>query len=759
MGYSKARWRRLTALMIGTGLAGPVAVHAQEAQRAQAGADAGAPAQGEIIVTAQRRAESILKVPVAVTALSQDDLVKRGITNTAQMTGMVPSLQVNSPYGDSQPNFTIRGIGVANEHNPNQASPVGIYFDDAYIAARAVHGLQLFDLERVEVLRGPQGTLYGRNTTGGAINFISRKPSLSGMTGNVQVGYANYNTFSASGAVETTIVPEKVGLRVSFNYGHGDGYVRNIARDEPDANSTDFVSGRAILRMKPSERLTITLKGTIGRSNPTQAAVFNLGTGPNGLNPVLGTGRAEKGLSFWEVDSERLGRSYVRAAGGSLTINYDLSDALSFTSLTSYDTAKQIFTQEGTGLTSPVLSQPLDTLYGNRFRMFNQEVRLTYAQGDTNVQAGAYYGYDKDASDSYYWLFDGAALIHQLYDQIRKSTAVFAQADQKFGNHLGVTLGLRYTWDRSRYENYASYIAPSSGFTGQRDTDIFPYDTGLYVHGSYDPATGGFKSGPTIPLRSSALTGRLAINYTFDNGQMLYTSYSRGYRSAAYCGQCFTAPIGTTKPEKVDAYEIGAKGRFLDNMLTLSLSAFLMKYRNSQINETNGPQTLLANVDKSKIKGIEFETALAPSDRLRFSLNGSLLDAKYEKATLLFGSIAGQRLPYAPRFQMSSKVDWDIARVGDGLITLTPSFVYASLSYFTPYNRLNGNGELKQGNNVKVNGQLTYDTDSYTLRAWVTNLFNEKTFADGLDLRTSFGYDYLVAAPPRQYGVSFNYKF
>ncbi|GGY97818.1 hypothetical protein GCM10011614_11150 [Novosphingobium colocasiae] len=129
--------RRMVALLVATTcLAAPAAVCAQE----RTAADAGASGNGEIVVTAQRRAESILKVPVAVTAMSQDDLLKQGVTNTAQMTGMVPSLQVNSPYGDSQPNFTIRGVGVANEHNPNQASPVGVYFDDAYIAARAVHG-------------------------------------------------------------------------------------------------------------------------------------------------------------------------------------------------------------------------------------------------------------------------------------------------------------------------------------------------------------------------------------------------------------------------------------------------------------------------------------------------------------------------------------------------------------------------------------------------------------------------------------------
>ncbi|GGY97824.1 TonB-dependent receptor [Novosphingobium colocasiae] len=617
----------------------------------------------------------------------------------------------------------------------------------------------MFDLERVEVLRGPQGTLYGRNTTGGAINFISKKPLLSGMSGNLQVGYGNYNTATASGALDTTLVEDKVGLRVAFNYANGDGYIHNIAPNQPDANSTDSIAGRAILLVKPSDRLTITLKGTYGRSNPTQAAVYNLGTGVDGFNPVLGTGRKEKGLGFFEVDSERLGHSYVRTMGSELTVRYELSDSLAFTSLTSYDHARQKFTQEGTGLTSPVFEQPLDTLYGNRFKMFNQELRLTYTGDSTNLQVGAYYGYDKDSSNSYYWLLDGAAMIHQLYDQIRKSSAIFAQADQKFGDHLGMTVGLRYTWDRSSYKNYASYVTPASNYTGDRDTNSFPYDTGSYIHGSYDPATGGFTSGPTIPLRSSALTGRAAVNYTFDDGQLLYASYSRGYRSAAYCGQCFFAPIDTTKPEKVDAFELGAKGRFLDNALTLSLSAFLMKYRNSQINETNGPQTLLVNVDKSKVKGVELETTLTPISTVRITLNGSIIDATYQKANLLFGSVAGNVVPYAPKFQASGRIDWEVVKLANGAINFTPSFVHSGKAYFTPYNTDNGNGNLRQDAYTKVNAQLSYDTDAYSLRFWVNNLFNKKTFADGLDLRASFGYDYLVAAPPRQYGVSFKVNF
>ena len=147
----------------------------------------GANNDDEIVVTAQRREQSLLDVPLAVSALGGDDLAQKGISNSAQLGAAVPNLQINSPFGNTQPNFSLRGIGVANEYNSNQASPVGVYIDDVYLAPRTSHGMGLFDLDRIEVLRGPQGTLFGRNTTGGTVNIITGKPSLIGANGYVEL--------------------------------------------------------------------------------------------------------------------------------------------------------------------------------------------------------------------------------------------------------------------------------------------------------------------------------------------------------------------------------------------------------------------------------------------------------------------------------------------------------------------------------------------------------------------------------------------
>ncbi len=182
-----------------------------------------------IIVTATKRSENLQNVPVAVTAISSAALAKSGVFETSDLNHAMPNLQVSSPYGAQQPNFSIRGIGVGTEFNANAASPVGVYVDEVYQTFRASHGQQLYDLNQVEVVRGPQGTLYGRNTTGGAVNFLTRGPSLKGMNGYLTAGYGNYNRKSAEGAIEFTPSEGTVGIRVAGTYVKADPYVVNIA--------------------------------------------------------------------------------------------------------------------------------------------------------------------------------------------------------------------------------------------------------------------------------------------------------------------------------------------------------------------------------------------------------------------------------------------------------------------------------------------------------------------------------------------------
>lgn len=179
--------------------------------------EADTPAEGglvEVTVTATRRNERLQDVPVAVSAITSQMLTNKGVFETSDLNGAIPNLQVSSPYGKQQPNFSVRGVGVGTEFNANAASPVGVYVDEVYQAFRSSHGQQLYDLDQIEVVKGPQGTLYGRNTTGGAINFITRAPKLSGQNGYVTAGYGTFDRRTIEGAVEVTPVEGVFGIRL-----------------------------------------------------------------------------------------------------------------------------------------------------------------------------------------------------------------------------------------------------------------------------------------------------------------------------------------------------------------------------------------------------------------------------------------------------------------------------------------------------------------------------------------------------------------
>ena len=231
---------------------------------------------GEIIVTAQKRSQNLQDVPAAISAFSSEDLAARGVSETSDLMGSLPNIQVTSAYSDTQPNFSLRGISVANEFSASTASPVGVYVDEVYQSFRASHGQQLYDLERVEVLRGPQGTLYGRNTTGGAINFITRKPDLSGNNGYLTLGYGNYDTIKAEGAVELTLAEDKAGIRAAFTRSKGDGYTFNPTQNL-DFGTTDSIAGRISLRFKPVDTIDINLKAYYAKNDPRQDLPYGIG--------------------------------------------------------------------------------------------------------------------------------------------------------------------------------------------------------------------------------------------------------------------------------------------------------------------------------------------------------------------------------------------------------------------------------------------------------------------------------------------------
>lgn len=394
----------------------------------------------EIIVTATKRNENLQDVPVAVSAISANDLQNAGVFETSDLNNSMPNLQVSSPYGEAQPNFSLRGVGVGTEFNANAASPVGVYVDEVYQAVRASHGQQLYDLEQIEVVRGPQGTLYGRNTTGGAINFITRKPSLSGNSGYFTAGYGNFNRVNFVGAVEFTPVEDKVGVRLAGTYVNSDSYVKNRLPAGLNTSSAFGLSGlnrntgispggsesygfRLTLRAKPSETVEVTVKGyaakttggtetpiPTGQSKTTDVINYQnpnfllsglfqdnaFGPGGAGLLPASYS-QSGNGLGVNEIEADSNGIATTRAEGAVLTIKAELSNTVNLTSISGYDSGRyaQLNTDcDGTPLRLCSIG------YESNFHAFNQDLRLDYSNGPVKLILGAYYGKDSVTADN-----------------------------------------------------------------------------------------------------------------------------------------------------------------------------------------------------------------------------------------------------------------------------------------------------------------------------------------------------------------------
>jgi iron complex outermembrane receptor protein len=384
----------------------------------------------DIVVQATKRSENLQEVPVAVSAISSTQLQNQGVFETSDLNASMPNLQVSSPYGQQQPNFSLRGVGVGTEYNANAASPVGVYVDEVYQAFRASHGQQLYDLEQIEVVRGPQGTLYGRNTTGGAINFITRKPGLSGTNGYLTVGYGNYNRLNAEGAVEITAVEDKVGLRVAGTYVNSDPYVKNRLAAGLNTWAAFGLSGlnqstgrnpggaksygiRGTLRLKPSDTLDVTLKGYYAKATggtetplPTgqstandvinyQAPTFLLGALFTALGPA-GAGllpasysQSGRGLGINEIEADTVGKAVTRAEGVVLTVKADLADNLKLVSVSGYDSGLYLNSPtdcDGTPFRGCSIG------YRSNFHAYNQDLRFDYDSGPFKMIVGGFYG-------------------------------------------------------------------------------------------------------------------------------------------------------------------------------------------------------------------------------------------------------------------------------------------------------------------------------------------------------------------------------
>ncbi|MGP1353860.1 MAG: TonB-dependent receptor [Parasphingopyxis sp.] len=819
----------------------------------------------EIVVTAQRRAQNLQDVPAAVSAITGDDLQQRGITETSDLMGALPNLQVTSAFGTTQPNFSLRGISVANEFSAATASPVGVYVDEVYQSFRASHGQQLFDLERVEVLRGPQGTLYGRNTTGGAINFITRRPDLGAPNGYVTLGYANYDTLTAQGAAEVTLVEDQFGVRVAGTYANGDGYTFNPTQNR-DFGTTNSIAGRFAARMR-SGIADINLRIYGARNDPWQDLAYGIGY-LEGRTDAVGYSRfaprPELGgriLERDEIQSDTGGKYFTSSWGGSLNIELDIADALTLISVTGYG--------EGRYRVAPFdCDGSPNNICAIRYRAnstnFNQDLRLNYDGDRTRAIVGAYFGIDRidtvNEPDLFGFLrpvllgaglpgeydnipiavgnslrtipafladptltpgtpgfcapvvvnpsgfFDARTLIafnadvaatnsaagntfqaaclaegappfgpilaRQAFTIERPSTAIYGEVNHEIADGFSVTLGMRYTWDTVRYENASSILFDLSGT--QPVANLVPYSF------PFDP-----NLAPLDQSRSTGrFSGRVVLDYEVAPDVLLYGSYSRGFRAGTFNALAYqdVSQVYFLEPEKIDAFEVGVRSRFLDRRVQLNLSGFYYDYSNQQIAQIVGATSFLRSAD-GRVYGLEGELAARVAPGFRIDAALGLLDTRYVGNEIdatdpasLTRDINGNPFPNAPDITFSAGFDWDIIDTARSRLTLRGDAQYMGRYYFDPFKDygqdpcdqpaaeslvLLATPELACGNPPYwlFNARLTYTYDErFSVALWGRNLTNKFYYTYGINLNP-FYQDYLTRGAPRTYGIEATVRF
>ncbi len=709
------------------------------------------PALGDdIIVTANKRSQNMLSVPVSIAALSGDALAEKRMTSADDLAGHVANLQVNGIVGDNVPIFALRGISMY-DYSLNQSSPIAVYYDEVYKGNFAFLGVGMFDLERAEVLRGPQGTLYGKNTTGGAVNLISRMPKLGVAEGDLTLGYGNYNRIEANGGISLPI-GDKLAARVAFTYAHADGWFKNKLEGKPDLNEVREYGIKGTLLFDPSDDVSFVLRGSTTFQNPRNYGIY--------AQPANVT---RPGLKDREIMANITDRRRARTYAVSLTGKIDLSDAIQFTTITSYDKGTFFYYEDTDGQAIRLLEIP----YFDRASQVAQDFRLTSNySGPFNFIVGAYYNREKVYNSTNFQIAQDLAgggdanndgvvdntdcitsgvlgcQFRNSFDQLKKSLAFYSDATYKLTDSLTLRGGLRYTHDTGEQTNL---IAEQLGPTG----DVL----GVTIPTPSDANTPRFST--------NNVSGKIGIDYMFANDNLIYASFSRGYRAKSFNAQAFFSPdeVSTSKAESVDAFEVGMKGRALDRMLSFSTAAFYYRYKDQQflnVDPTTAAQTLL-NIPASRIYGAEAELNFQPSQA--FSLHGSigLLDTKITKGVVSGVDIAGNRLLNAPTVNFNLSAEIELARGNFGSVTINPEMRYNSMQYFGIFN----NAPVRQGGYAVYGGNITWKSDDERFRValWSKNLGNKFYFTQLTDLLSGFGYIYSHLGNPRTYGVTASAKF
>lgn len=724
----------------------------------------------EITVTAQKREQNLQDVGVSVSAFSGDQMKALGVTNTTEITQQVPGLQVNT-WSPTITTFNLRGISQ-NNFTDNLEAPVAVYSDDVYIGSMNAISGQLFDVERVEVLRGPQGTLFGRNATGGLIHYVSRDASDDETNGYVDVSVSEYSTRSIEGAVGGSL-NEKVRGRFSARWEEGDGYVEATQPGVRALGGRDGYALRGQLQFDIDEgtSLDLSLKYSKDDNVPTGGYVV-YSQGGAAVDPTTGLGiRDNTVVRPYEHDSEYQGYFDREATSFTAKLTKAVGDDMEFVSITNYTDMEKFYTEDGDGF--PILAVNFTTIAD--YEQFSQEFRLSGESESQRWQVGAYYldmqQFNRAITAGIPGAVGGCA-AGTISPPVLPDGTVLGCADWAppgVGAPDGIVVPVNAATDYSvnlDSRNWSVFgqletdlsedLTLITGFRWSQDDKEIDFVNSYGDINTPDQVISTVRGLPQNTIDYGDYAARIQLDWRASDETLIFASYNRGIKGGNWSVNAGVLPSTTNfqhDEETLHSFELGIKTELTD-YARLNATAFYYDYQDYQAFALTGLTPQVDNSDAT-VKGGEIELFLTPGDNWDFifglALNDSEVDTVFDANG---GTIAGNEMPNAPGYSANflGRYNWDVAggnmaiqldgaSYGDQYLEVTNSDV----SFEDAYSVWNANVSYTSGD------------ESWKVALWAKNLTDEEYRIYNLDLgvlgATSF------YAPPRWFGATFSYNF
>ena len=647
------------SLLAGTFLAGAIlfgsAANAQTSatpapESAEQSVDDDASGIQDIVVTAQRKEESLQRAPIAVSAVGGEELRNAGVVVPQNLTALVPALQVIS--AGAYPLYYVRGVGNFNG-NPLSDSAIAVNYNDVYIGRpTSTYGL-FYDLERIEVLKGPQGTLYGRNATGGSVNILPRRPRLGEFGGEATLEYGNYNTIRADVAANVPI-SDTAALRIAGIVARHDGFLNNGTADQDD------VGGRLSLLIEPSSDLTINLSGDYYSQQGKGADAVVV---PNGVANRVATTSAEGGAFYTTQPVSIAGRNFNASPSTSRQNNQYWGVSANINWTPEWGSVTFIPAYRGASLDFVSNSPGFEITQREKDKQVSAELRI--ASDDDHALSwligGFYFKEDIDVPTFRPNLQYNISFLN--YKTGTESSAAFGRLTYEIAPNFRATVAGRYTHE-------TKFLTGSNFGQNRLCVDFATFNaTNQVVISGPCPGAARFPVGTTAPvaalipfnpafpfvglneiygptaifqtagvintnsrISTNRFTWRAGLDWEITPRNLLFANYETGFKAGGFF---FSADDGTYKPEKIQAWTLGSKNRFFDNKLQLNVEAFYWRYSDQQISfiGQDSQQNFILptrNVGKATFKGFEVETQFAVADNTLLKANIQYLDAVYD---------------------------------------------------------------------------------------------------------------------------------